>query len=103
MHEPAPNGVAAEMADLLFALDGMPDHDRDVMIQLLYGASNRAEVFGEPICEALNRLSNLAQAVRRQKAHNDRVFAHAERRMGYRRGQQDEHLAQQFAAVVADL
>jgi hypothetical protein len=73
-----------EATELFLLLAGMPEEDRDWLIQLLYRASNRPEVYGEQICAVWNRLSNLAQEIRKQEHMREKRLARMDRHASLR-------------------
>jgi hypothetical protein len=91
-----------EATELFLVLSGMPEDDRNVLIQMLYRASNRPEVYGEQICAAWNRLSNLAQEIRKQEHLRDRRLKRMDRHANSRTSRNDA-LHEEFDRVVSGL
>jgi hypothetical protein len=94
--------AAQEATELFLALAGMTGSNRDVLIQLLYRASNRNEIYGEEICTVFNRLSNLAQEIRKAEHEREKILTRADRRGNLIKTRFNETLAEEFAAIVGD-
>jgi|GEM_PF-7000499 len=99
------NHTAAETADVLLAIDHLPDHSRDMLIHVFAAMQNKSDSYTEDERAFFNATLRLIARVREVRDQTDRMNRRAERQANMPRSESadTEWMRDEFAALTANL
>ncbi len=99
------NHTAAETADVLLAIDHLPEHSRDMLIHVFAAMQNKSDSYTEDERAFFNATLRLIARVREVRDQTDRMNRRAERQANMPRSESAETqwMRDEFAALTANL